>query len=177
MKKNQSLAALSLIEILIAVALISIIISGLALMMLHSNRNIQETRLRSAINDQAQSCLDNFRNLRDGNPWTFFCQRLNAKRTGSFTLGSAYNATTGFVPEITFQDATNTLILCPKLDEYGVQYHLKFSGGSNFNIGTPCNDQRAKVTLTVRYQDHRGTEKDLAVEQIFQKTESEAAYN
>lgn len=175
-KKSTSFAAFSLIEMMVAIAIISLILTGLALMMLYSNRTIQEARLRSSITDQAQSCLDNFRNLRDSNSWAFFCQRLNAKKVGGDS-GSAYTGG----DTLTFADDSGypPIEICPALPNDST-YTFSFTDGPNFLASSnPCHNlqQQAKVAITINYTDINGTPRTLTLEQIFQKSDTEAPYS
>jgi type II secretory pathway pseudopilin PulG len=77
MTKNKlMLTAFSLIEVMVAVALISFILTALSINMVYTQRTIKNTQLRAKAIDQANACLNQFRNARDSLIWSDFCQRL-----------------------------------------------------------------------------------------------------
>lgn len=162
---SQSQPAFSLIEILVAVALISMILSGLSVTLLYSTRSIQDTKFSSRAADQAQSCLDVFRNLRDSNAWTFFCQRLNTPLV--ITGGTvSYNGNN----------------ICNTQDSNGT-YTLTFSS-TNGNH-SPCSSlsknakglETATVTVTVTYKNFDGNDREVNLFQNFTQLDNEAAYS
>ena len=59
-------SALSLIEILVAVTLISFVLIALASNIFYTQRVIIDARLRAKAVDQANSCLERWRTARDG---------------------------------------------------------------------------------------------------------------
>lgn len=69
-------SALSLIEILVAVTLISFVLIALASNIFYTQRVIIDARLRAKAVDQANSCLERWRTARDGMLWWQFYQRL-----------------------------------------------------------------------------------------------------
>lgn len=162
---HRSQDAFSLIEILVAVALISMILAGLSVTLLYSTRAVQDTKLSSRATDQAQSCLDVFRNLRDSNSWTFFCQRLSSPLDISGGTVS-YNGKN----ICTTQDENNT-------------YSLEFySTGTNFS---PCDSrgrnsnalETATVKITVTYKNFDGVDRKINLSQSFTQLENEASYS
>lgn len=173
MKKNLSYfnnhpttqPAFSLIEILVAVALISMILAGLSVTLLYSSRSVQDTKLSSQATDQAQSCLDVFRNLRDSNSWTFFCQRLSSPLQISAGVVS-YNGKN----ICDTQNPDNT-------------YQLEFySTGTNF---APCDSrgrnnnsfETATVKITVNYKNFDGNNRKIDLSQNFTQLDNEASYS
>ncbi len=173
MKKNLSCfnnhpttqSAFSLIEILVAVALISMILAGLSVTLLYSSRSVQDTKLSSQATDQAQSCLDVFRNLRDSNSWTFFCQRLNTSLeiSGSTVSYNGKNICDTQNPDSTYQ----------------VEF---YSTDTNF---APCDDrgensnslETATVKITVNYKNFDGNNRKINLSQNFTQLENEASYS
>lgn len=164
-KKQLTQEAFSLIEILVAVALISMILSGLSVTLLYSTRSIQDTKFSSRAADQAQSCLDVFRNLRDSNSWTFFCQRLNAPLV---IAGGT----------VSYNDKN----ICDTQDSNGI-YTLTFSS-TNGN-SSPCSGlsknakglETATVKVTVTYKNFDGNDREVNLFQSFTQLENEASYN
>lgn len=69
--------ALSLIEVMVAVAIVSFVLIALVSNIFYTQRVIIDARLRAKAIDQANSCLERFRNLRDGMLWWQFYQRLD----------------------------------------------------------------------------------------------------
>lgn len=81
-------SALSLIEILVAVTLISFVLIALASNIFYTQRVIIDARLRAKAVDQANSCLERWRTARDGMLWWQFCRRLKchcAKGSNDYT--------------------------------------------------------------------------------------------
>lgn len=74
-------SALSLIEILVAVTLISFVLIALASNIFYTQRVIIDARLRAKAVDQANSCLERWRTARDGMLWWQFYQRLKENCT------------------------------------------------------------------------------------------------
>jgi hypothetical protein len=70
-------SSFSLVEILVAVAFISLILTALSVNMVYTQRSIKNSQMRAKAIDQASACLDKFRNLRDSNIWRDFCARLD----------------------------------------------------------------------------------------------------
>jgi type II secretory pathway pseudopilin PulG len=61
---------------MVACALMSLILTALAINMVYTQRTIKNAQLRAKAVDQANSCMNTFRNLRDSNTWIDFCKRL-----------------------------------------------------------------------------------------------------
>lgn len=81
-------SALSLIEILVAVTLISFVLIALASNIFYTQRVIIDARLRAKAVDQANSCLERWRTARDGMLWWQFYRRLKchcAKGSNDYT--------------------------------------------------------------------------------------------
>ena len=154
MKKiNQTQAALSIIEILIAVGLMSMILTALAVNMAYTQRSINNAQLRAKATDYVGSCMRKFRNLRDSNSWPNFCQAINGPVA---TLN-----TTACGPAV--------------INESGQDI-----GTRTLTVAT-CNtsgstDENAKVTVTFTYQDLSGNTRTVSQSQEFQKAPYEANF-
>ncbi|MDO5561832.1 MAG: type II secretion system protein [bacterium] len=162
--KSTSQPALTLIEMLIAVALISVLLTALALTLLYSNRTIQEAQIKSTAVNQAQSCLDNFRNLRDSNTWPAFCSRLadNAAGVSKFTSGDT----------VIYQSSdagATALTICPLV--VGNRYNLEIEKCDNAS-----GVEKATVKVTVTYDTFSGGSGTTVASQTFQKTAIESNY-
>lgn len=86
--------ALSLIEVMVAVAIVSFVLIALVSNIFYTQRVIIDARLRAKAIDQANSCLERFRNLRDGMLWWQFYQRAyrdcGGQTATSLTSGTIY---------------------------------------------------------------------------------------
>ena len=160
-KPHKNLPGLTLIEMLIAVALISMLLTALALVLLQSSRTIQEAQTKSTAVNQAQSCLDNFRNLRDSNTWTAFCAKVKT---------SFYNATsTNATSTIVFTKDSSSMTICPAV------------AGNSYTLNiTECHDEadkeKATVEVKVSYQNFSGGTGTTTATQNFEKTSTESDY-
>ena len=154
-RRMKKLAALSIIEVLVATALISTILTTLAVNMIYSQRTIADAQLRTKATDLAESCLNRYRGLRDNVPWNSFCK--------------------------TIKDSTNNFNkVCGTLKNNAVNS----SGTSNKFVVTKgridqtgCSDSdTATVTVTIEYQNFHGDTKSVSLQQNFQKMSHEASY-
>lgn len=75
LKSSHSQPALSLIEVMVAVVIVSFVLIALVSNIFYTQRVIIDARLRANALDQANSCLERFRNLRDGMHWWEFYRR------------------------------------------------------------------------------------------------------
>lgn len=168
--KNSSQDAFSLIEILIAITLISLLLTGLSMTLLYSNRAIKDTQYRSQATDQARSCMDVFRNLRDSNSWTFFCQRLTTVELSPD--GTKIQAHLG-------DDGTDIKDLCTVPP---ASLNNESEGDNHFEFPTDvkginsCKDQNARIDITIKYTNFHGDLQTLTMNQDFKKRDTEAEY-
>lgn len=172
---NTTQPAFSLIEIIVAVAFISVILTALSMTLLYTNRALKENEYRSQATNQAQSCLDVFRNLRDSNSWAFFCQRL--------TTLNASNVNGHNLPKITsVVNGGLLLTICQaNSSQIGNTYDFSISNldnpPSNYTASNMCNDnQRVRISVTVNYDNFHGDRQSLTLTQDFAKRETEADY-
>jgi type II secretory pathway pseudopilin PulG len=86
-KNNFPAPAFSLIEVLVAVTLISFILTAISVNMVYTQRSVKNAQLRAKAIDQANSCLNEFRNARDSMLWVDFCKRLKHCSGAGGTLG------------------------------------------------------------------------------------------
>lgn len=77
LKSSHAQPALSLIEVMVAVVIVSFVLIALVSNIFYTQRVIIDARLRANALDQANSCLERFRNLRDGMHWWEFYRRLD----------------------------------------------------------------------------------------------------
>ncbi len=167
-------SAFSLIEIIVAVAFISVILTALSMTLLYTNRALKENEYRSQATNQAQSCLDVFRNLRDSNSWAFFCQRL--------TTLNANNVNGINLPKITSVVNDDLLTICQaNSSQTGNTYDFNISNignpTNNYTSSNMCSDnQRVRISVTVNYDNFHGDRQSLTLTQDFAKRDTEAAY-
>ncbi len=168
-KKTTSVStqpALSIIEILIAVSLISIILTALSINMFYTQKSIKDTQLRAKAINQAQSCLDMFRNLHDSSSWPAFCSKIR----GSYLVND----------KITY----GSTVICPAAPPAAI-------GGGNFfqstyqlsitaqnESGTACtgSPQIAQVTVVVNYENFSGKPQTVRLSSFFKQQPYDATY-
>ncbi len=97
-------SALSLIEILVAVTLISFVLIALASNIFYTQRVIIDARLRAKAVDQANSCLERWRTARDGMLWWQFYQRLREDCTSGNINNSIRDCNSKVCQTVGWQD-------------------------------------------------------------------------
>ncbi len=170
-KHHQTLAnhppvtqdAFSLIEVIVAVGLISVILTGLSLTLLYTARTVEDTRQSSLATDQAQSCLNTFRNLRDSNSWPTFCSRLNS-------VALAQDQT-----EIVWNNGSEQIIICPA--NPGTTYTLSLTNIAGTNSPCTGSPETAQINIGVDYNNFSGEIKNVSLGQSFTQLNIDAPYN
>lgn len=153
MKKiYQTQAALSIIEILIAVGLMSMILTALAVNMAYTQRSISNAQMRSKSTDYVGSCMRKFRNLRDSNSWSNFCRVINITPTSTL----------------------NNTVCGPNTFTEGTHY----VGVRNIRVDSACigDPEKAKITIIFTYRDLSGIDRTVEQSQEFQIAPHEAKF-
>ena len=178
---KKTVPALTLIEIMVAVALIATILTAMSINMVYTQRAIVDASLRTKATDLAESCLMKFRNLRDSNNWGAFCKKINADMVWWEGNIVYYNA--GGVQESARPDTfivcngsesvgNDALTLEPRFEIEG----LKDGGFGGCQLDLPSGRQKATIRVIVRYRDFSGSEREVQVGQYFTQNNNEQAY-
>lgn len=149
-KKSQE--ALSIIEILIAVALMSVILTALAVNMAYTQRSINNAQMRAKATDYVGSCMQRFRNLRDSNSWPNFCEAIDGELTSLSVTACG---------EVEIKENVG-----------GVE---KTIGNRKLEV-TKCRNDEAEVRVTVNYEDLSGIKKTITQVQKFKRAAHEADF-
>ena len=171
-------SALSLIEILVAVTLISFVLIALASNIFYTQRVIIDARLRAKAVDQANSCLERWRTARDGMLWWQFYQRLkcHCAKGGDDYPHSGWAWANEIKCDYPYQLPAYDILNRPaglyaekpdnpnlKLGYHGqYQVRLKFENPADITKA-----QKVTVAVTVQYQDYKGNNKQVQVAQKF----------
>ncbi|MBQ6438050.1 hypothetical protein IJJ12_01550 [bacterium] len=170
---KKPLTAISIVEVLVAGALISVIGTGIARALLYAQRSVINARLRAKALNQAQSCLDKFRNLRDSTKWSDFCARLtgdyntaSGARFNTLTYTIHYTDSSGHPRSFptpvcnadTFTDNGDTGA------QYSGVYQVDHDG-----CNTSTDPESAVVKVHVFYNDFSHAEKEVVLSQQFQR--------
>jgi len=142
---------LSIIEILIAVGLMSMILTALAVNMAYTQRSINNAQLRAKATDYVGSCMRKFRNLRDSNSWPNFCKAID---------GAVVTLNTTACGLATINENGQSI---------GVRSLVVEKCG-----GTTV--EKAKVTVNFVYQDLSGVSRTVSQSQEFQRAPHEAPF-
>ena len=160
--KNTHLPALSIIEILIATGLISAILTAMAINMIYTQRAIADSELRTKATDQAESCLNSFRGLRDSNSWNAFCNKVR----GSYT-GTSNGTEIKYGGTVVCKSAAD-MGLSTTGNTYSSKYNITGLGSG------ACSGNSATITITVNYTNFRGDPRSVTVSETFSKLPHEA---
>jgi type II secretory pathway pseudopilin PulG len=146
---------MSIIEILIAVALIAGILTAMSINMVYTQRSIANSRLRSRATDQAASCLNKIRNMRDNNGWSTFCNKLNS------AISECNNTVDKFKdPEHNdYNGSVNQVPVNPTC--------LSAGQPPNLSATPPSNGNPVTVTVEVKYSDFSGQTQYVRMAQHF----------
>ena len=168
---KKTLPALTLIEIMVAVALIATILTAMSINMVYTQRAIVDASLRTKATDLAESCLMKFRNLRDSNNWGAFCKKIDTSKIWAVGGKVYYNAS-----GIQNIARTDTLPVCDGTDPVGNDA-LKIEPTFDIEI-TSCGSgasgrQEAEIKVRVEYRDFSGNLQHVTMLQYFAQNNNE----
>jgi prepilin-type N-terminal cleavage/methylation domain-containing protein len=201
---NKTRQAMTLIEVMVAVTLVSIIFTTIAVVMVYTQKTIKEAQNRAKAVDAANSCLQRFRIARDSNNWVNFCQKLkvchdnnyfsdHSKVGCEFPIYEVYDPITGecrncgadytlgnlTIPEAVAKFSDHEI--CPEVNletkdgDFHATYEIEISVCDHPN-SADLETETAAVKIKLNYLDFSGNQQVATVQQQFARNEDEARY-
>lgn len=185
---SRRLPATSIVEVLVAAALIGVVLTALAVNMVYTQRTLESTYLRTKALDAAQSCLNRFQAARDNNEWPFFCDRLTSGNLNNLNTSTA---------TVTYYTGSSAIPICRGYSVSGQNYTytIRYYKGNvaaatrragtsgyaaNLNVlKTYCRggrDAAFYVQVDVQYTDAVGREKHVRLDKRFERGSMDAEY-
>lgn len=168
MKKNFIKRGNTLIEVLIAVAIVGVVLTGVALSLTVSAQNSSESEYRQVATRLAQEVIEVFRQKKSTEPWaTFFANPSNT----SHCIPADFNTSSGFVTQASLSALEVTCQLYPRVT---TNPPMTYYRAVTKSVPASCSGASNCILITVDVAWNAGIadkERSVTVKQIFYRTE------
>ncbi len=164
MNKTIKKAGNTVIEVLVATAVVGLILTSLALLLSNSIKNSSEAQYREVATRLAQDTMEVFRKDRNVMSWNDF---LATPSNGNYCVPSTFTS----VATASFTNANlNAMINCPYTLQDTMNFHRAFNKTAILDVSETPNISTVKITVYVYWNvGITGKQRSTSVEQTFYK--------